>query len=383
MKTYTFKLYNSKRNRKLKRQINAAGLIYNHCIALHKRYYNLYGKHLKKYDLEKHLTKLKRSKNFSYLKEIGSQSVQDIADRIERAYNLFYRNRKNKRKASPPNFKKVRKYKSFTLKQSGWKIDEETVTIRIGREKYKYFQSRRIEGKIKTVTIKRDAVGDIYIYVVSDFSEEIIMERTGKSVGYDFGLKRFLTASDGKDIESPMFFVKNAKKIKSKSKKLSTKKEHSKNRNKARLELARAYKKTVNQRKDFHFKTARKICEEYAVVCFEDLNLSGMKKRHGRKVSDLGFYNFLQILKYEAQKFGTQIIFIDRWYASSQICSKCGHKNSKVKDLRIREWKCPKCGAEHNRDRNASINILRVGASTLGVDEVRPETDDCHTGVCC
>ena len=116
MKTYTFKLYNSKRNRKLKRQINAAGLIYNHCIALHKRYYNLYGKHLKKYDLEKHLTKLKRSKNFSYLKEIGSQSVQDIADRIERAYNLFYRNRKNKRKASPPNFKKVRKYKSFTLK---------------------------------------------------------------------------------------------------------------------------------------------------------------------------------------------------------------------------------------------------------------------------
>ena len=172
MKTYCFKLYNSKRNRKLKRQINAAGLIYNHCIALHKRYYKLYGKHLKKYDLEKHLTKLKKSKKFSYLREIGSQAVQDIADRIERAYKLFYENRKKKRKSSPPNFKKVRKYKSFTLKQAGWKLNEDLGIIKIGRQNYRYFQSRRIEGKIKTVTIKRDPIGDIYIYIITDFQEE-------------------------------------------------------------------------------------------------------------------------------------------------------------------------------------------------------------------
>ncbi|MBQ3646953.1 MAG: transposase [Synergistaceae bacterium] len=379
MKTYCFKLYNSKRNRKLKRQINAAGLIYNHCIALHKRYYKLYGKHLKKYDLEKHLTKLKNSKKFSYLREIGSQAVQDIADRIEQAYKLFYENRKKKRKSSPPNFKKVRKYKSFTLKQAGWKLNEDLGIIKIGRQNYRYFQSRRIEGKIKTVTIKRDPIGDIYIYIVTDFREEQIMGRTGKSVGYDFGLKKFLTASDGKDIESPLFFVKNSKLIKKKNKNLSRKQEKSNNRKKARIELARAYKKTANQRKDFHFKTALKICEEYAVVCLEDLNLEEMKKLYGRKVSDLGFYSFVQKLKYEAIKFGTRIILIDRWYASRQICSECGYKNSEVKNLRIRKWECPECGAKHDRDRNASINILKVGASTLRGNEVRPE----QSGICC
>ena len=378
MKTYCFKLYNSKRNRKLKRQINAAGLIYNHCIALHKRYYKLYGKHLKKYDLEKHLTKLKNSKKFSYLREIGSQAVQDIADRIEQAYKLFYENRKKKRKSSPPNFKKVRKYKSFTLKQAGWKLNEDLGIIKIGRQNYRYFQSRRIEGKIKTVTIKRDPIGDIYIYIVTDFREEQIMGRTGKSVGYDFGLKKFLTASDGKDIESPLFFVKNSKLIKKKNKNLSRKQEKSNNRKKARIELARAYKKTANQRKDFHFKTALKICEEYAVVCLEDLNLEEMKKLYGRKVSDL-VYSFVQKLKYEAIKFGTRIILIDRWYASRQICSECGYKNSEVKNLRIRKWECPECGAKHDRDRNASINILKVGASTLRGNEVRPE----QSGICC
>lgn len=379
MKTYCFKLYNSKRNRKLKRQINSAGLIYNHCIALHKRYYKLYGKHLKKYDLEKHLTKLKKSKKFSYLREIGSQAVQDIADRIERAYKLFYENQKKKQKSSPPNFKKLRKYKSFTLKQAGWKLNEDLGIIKIGRQNYRYFQSRRIEGKIKTVTVKRDPIGDIYIYIVTDFSEEKIMERTGKSIGYDFGLKKFLTASDGQDIESPLFFAKNSKLIIKKNRNLSRKQEKSHNHKKARLELARAHKKTVNQRKDFHFKTARQICEEYAVVCLEDLNLMGMKKLYGRKVSDLGFYSFVQKLKYEATKFGTRIIFIDRWYASSQICSECGYKNPELRDLRIRKWECPECGAKHDRDRNASINILRVGASTLRGDEVRPE----QSGICC
>ena len=104
-----------------------------------------------------------------------------------------------------------------------------------------------------------------------------------------------------------------------------------------------------------------------------------MKRLWGRKVSDLGFYSFIQILKYEAGNFGTRIIFIDRYYASSQICSECGYKNPEIKDLRIRNWKCPECGAEHDRDKNAAINIMRVGASTLRVDNVRPVS----AGSCC
>ena len=379
MKTFCFELYHSKHNNILHKQINAAGFIYNHCVALNKRYYRLYKKHLDKNKLQKHLVKLKKNEKFSYIREIGSQAVQEITDRIEHGYKLFWKNRENKLKASPPNFKKIRNYKSFTLKQAGWKLDEARGMIKLGKRWYRYFKSRNIEGKVKTVTIKRDAVGDIYIYLVCDVNAQEVVERTGKIVGYDFGLKKFLTASDGKDIESPLFFAQSSKVIKTKSKNLSHKQEKSHNRGRARFELARAYKKISNQRKDFHFKLARKICEEYAVICFEDLNLKGMKKLWGRKISDLGFYKFIQILKYEAGNFGTRIIFIDRYYASSQICSECGYKNPEVKDLRIREWKCPECGTEHDRDRNAAINILRVGASPLRGDDVRPTS----VGSCC
>ena len=202
MKTFCFKLYKSKHNYKLIRQISAAGLIYNHCIALHKRYYRLYGKYLDKNKLQKHLVKLKKQKRFAYIGEIGSQAVQDVTDRIDHAYNLFWSNRKRKKKSSPPKFKKVRRYKSFTLKQAGWKLDEEKGKIRIGKRWYGYFQSRKIEGKVKTVTIKRDAVGDIYIYLVCDAQCDIVKPRTGKSVGFDFGLKQFLTGSDGKNIRN-------------------------------------------------------------------------------------------------------------------------------------------------------------------------------------
>ena len=124
MKTFCFKLYHSNHNHEIMRQINAAGLIYNHYIALHKRYYKLYGKYLDKSKLQKHLVKLKKHARFAYIGEIGSQAVQDVTDRIDRAYNLFWSNLKGKKKSSPPKFKKVRRYKSFTLKQAGWKLDE-------------------------------------------------------------------------------------------------------------------------------------------------------------------------------------------------------------------------------------------------------------------
>ena len=365
MRTYCFKLYKAKRNRKLHRQIQAAGLIYNHCIALHKRYYRLYHKFLHLYALQKHLTKLKKIPRFSYLKEIGSQAVQDVAERINRAYRLFFKNLKRKIRTAPPLFKKVWKYKSFTLKQAGWKLDEAHHAICINGQWYHYFQSRAIEGTVKTVTIKRDALGDLYVYFVCKVQENEVLARTGKSVGYDFGLKKFLAASDGNDKEAPLFFKQNAVAIRKAGKRLSKKQKGSNHRKRARLALARLYKKVANQRKDFHFKLAHEICKEYALVCIEDLNLKGMQKRWGRKVSDLGFSAFVEILTYQAKKMGTCVQKIDRWFPSSQICHVCGARNPETKDLRVREWVCPQCGAVHDRDRNAAKNILRVGASTF------------------
>ena len=362
MKTYRFKLYKSERNEKLHKQINAAGLIYNHCIALHKRYYKIFGRYLDKNQLQKHLVKLKKISTFSYIKEIGSQAVQNITDRIDRAFQLFFSNLKRKVRCSPPNFKKVRRYKSFTLKQkAGWKLDETTRTLKVNGQNYRYFQSRRISGKVKTITIKRDSLGDIYVCIVTDAKDFEVETRTGKSVGFDFGLKKFLTASDGDDIISPLFFAQKSAAIKRACKNLSRKKKGSNNRKKAGLNLARLYRKTFNQRHDFHFKLARQLCLKYETICIEDLNVKGMQRLYGKKIGDLAFSEFVNILKYEATKFGVNVVEVDRYFASSQICHSCGNKNAEVKNLKVRDWKCPKCGAEHDRDRNAAINILENG----------------------
>ena len=316
IKTYCFKLYNSKRNRKLHKQINAACIIYNHCIALHKRYYRLFKRSLSANKLKVHLTKLNKVSKFSYLKEIGSQAVQDVAERIDRSYKQFFAKLKRKAKASPPSFKKVKKYKSFTLKQAGYKFLEGN-TLRIGKQNYRYCKSREIEGKVKTLTIKRDALGDIYIFVACEITQNEVLARTGEMVGFDFGLKTFMTASNGEDIKSPLFFKANAMAIAKANKTLSSKKKGSNNRKKAKLDLARLHKKVANQRNNFHWQLANYLVGRYADICIEDLNLKGMQKLYGKKISDLGFSEFVEILEYKASRTGSRVIKVDRFFASS------------------------------------------------------------------
>lgn len=180
MKTYKFKLYQHKRNRYLKRKINLAGILYNHCIALHKRYYRRYGKTLNVYALMKHLTKLKKLPKYAEWNSLGSQAIQDIAQRIDKTYKLFFRNRKHGIKSSPPSFKKVKKYKSYTLKQAGYKLYPDN-SIKIGDRIYTFHKSREIEGTVKTLTIKRDALGDLYICIACETERHEILPRTGKS----------------------------------------------------------------------------------------------------------------------------------------------------------------------------------------------------------
>ena len=200
--------------------------------------------------------------------------------------------------------------------------------IRIGNGRsaakriYRYFKSREVEGStIKTVTVKRDSLGDLYICIVTDaMTSAEGVPRTGKSVGYDFGLKTFLTASDGNDIESPLFFRQSANEVKKASQGLSSKQRGSNNRHKARLNLARKHRKIANQRSDFHWKLSNRITDEYDFIFFEDLVLKGMQRLWGRKISDLGFYSFLQKVKYYVQIKGKHIGFIDRFYPSSKTC---------------------------------------------------------------
>ncbi|MBW4504286.1 MAG: transposase [Scytonema hyalinum WJT4-NPBG1] len=366
MKTLRFKLYSHKRNKYLKQSINAAGVIYNHCIALHRRYYRMRGKHLSCTKLQSHIAKLRKCNPFWQL--VGSQAVQDICQRIEKAYQLFFKH--SKKGVRPPGFKKVKKYKSFTLKQAGYKFGRDN-RVKIGNRVYQFWKSREIEGTVKTLTIKRTPLGELFMVVVVDDADvPEIKFTTGRIAGFDFGLKVFLTCSDGSAIESPQFFKQSLNAIKKASRQHSKKLKGSCNRERARKNLVRKHEDISNRRRDWFWKLAHELTNKFDVLCFETLNLKGMQRLWGRKISDLAFGEFLQILDWIAKKKGKQVVFIDKWYPSTKTCSSCGHVLEKL-DLSVREWRCPSCQSVQGRDENAAKNICAVGASTVGLDDVR------------
>ncbi|RUR75681.1 transposase [Nostoc sp. PCC 7120 = FACHB-418] len=346
--------------------INAGGAIYNHCIALHKRYYRMWGKHLNCAKLQAHIAKLRKRNPF--WQTVGSQAVQDICQRIEKAYQLFFKH--NKKGVRPPGFKKVKKYKSFTLKQAGYKFLDGN-RVKIGSKIYQFWKSREIEGTVKTLTIKRTPLGELFMVVVVDEGNKPETKfMTGKIAGFDFGLKTFLTCSDGTTIESPQFFKQSLNAIKKASRQHSKKLKGSANREQARKNLVRRYEDIFNRRRDWFWKLAHELTDKFDVLCFETLNLKGMQRLWGRKISDLAFGELLQILEWVAKNKNKLVVFIDPWYPSSKTCSSCGHILENL-DLSIRRWRCPSCQSENDRDGNASLNIKRVGSSTLGVGDVR------------
>ncbi|MEM9945379.1 MAG: transposase [Cyanobacteria bacterium P01_D01_bin.36] len=362
MRTFKFKLYESKRNRYLKRTINTAAVIYNHCIALHKRYYRMFGKFLTQGKLKKHIAKLR--KRIDWWKSVGSQAVQDIIERIDRAYVAFFE--RNHKGVRPPTFKKVKKYTSFTLKQTaGFKFLNGN-RLKIGKRVYKFFKSREIEGKIKTLTIKRDKANDLFITVVTDGDGSRLIPTSGRIAGFDFGLKTFLISSEGEKIQSPLFLKRSANEMARLQRILSRKKKGSNNWNKARIALAKAHRDVANKRRDWFFKLANDLTDRYDYLFFETLNIAAMKKLWGRKVSDLAFREFTIILGWVAKKKGKVVDFIDPWYPSTKTCSCCNHKLDKI-NLNTRLWRCPSCKNVNDRDENAAINIKRVGASTHGL----------------
>jgi putative transposase len=366
MKTLKFKLYSNKRNRYLKQAINAAGVIYNYCMALHRRYYRMWGKHLNCAKLQKHIAKLRQRNPFWQL--VGSQAVQDICQRIEKAYQRFFKN--HKKGVRPPSFKKVKKYKSFTLKQAGYKFLGDN-RVKIGTLVYQYWNSREIEGTVKTLTIKRTPLGELFMVVVVDSnSQPEVAFETGKIAGFDFGLKTFLTCSDGSKIESPQFLKASLNDIRRASKQHSKKLKGSANRERARKHLVRQHDNVSNRRRDWFWKLAHELTNKFDVLCFETLNLKGMQRLWGRKVNDLALGNFLQILEWVASNKGKRVIYIDRWYPSSKTCSCCGHVLDEL-ELDVRRWRCPSCHSVNDRDENAAINICAVGASTVQLGDVR------------
>jgi putative transposase len=358
-RTYAFQLYRSKHLRSLHTQINLGGEMHNHCIALHKRYYRWYGRYLPVHRVQKHLTKLKRLPRYAHWTGLGSQAIQNIAERIDFGYQKFFR-KENQR---PPTFRKIRRAKSFTLKQAGWAYHGEN-RLRIGSHLYRFHLSRAIEGTIKTVTIKRLPTGRMMVYFscLCD-ADTPTRTLTGNEAGFDFGLQQFLTGSDHHDVTAPQPLKATLRRLRRANRILSTKQKGSGHRRQARKALARVHRTVANRRAAWHWDTARDLCTRYDTIYLEDLNLRGMKALWGRKVSDLGFASFVGILHHTAQKLGTHVHHIDRFFPSTQTCHLCHTVNRHI-TLRDRVWTCTGCGVVHHRDRNASIVIAQEGASS-------------------
>lgn len=376
-KTYKIKLYRNKKNKHLNRTIDLAGRAFNHAIALHKRYYALTGKHSSQYDLMRHFTKLKKLPKWAWLKEIPSQALQDIIQRIEKGYQLFFKSLRGEIgfKVFPPSFRKLVKYKSFTLKQAGWAWAGPR-KLRIGKRTYKLVNDRMPQGNIKTVTIKRDSLGDLW--ACFSVEQEILIPTPGniagnEVAGFDFGLKTFLTVRDGNitySIESPLFFKQSMNRLKKLNRALSRKKKGSNNRKRGKYARVREYKRTADRRRDWFYKLAHQLTDLYSVLVFEDLSLKGMVKLWGRKVTDLAFGEFLNILQYVAIKKGCIVHLVDRFFPSSKKCHGCGAINADL-TLNDRRWRC-QCGDLNDRDENAAINIRSQGIETLCLVDVRP-----------
>ena len=369
MQTYKFKMYSNHGNRELHQTIDSHATVWNHFVALCRRYYAIYNKYPGKKALMRHLTRLKRLRRYAHWNLLPSQSLQDVLDRLNKAYSKMFA--KSNKRSGRPRFKKRVHYKSFTLKQTGWKLLQSNY-IRIGKRIYRYFKSRNMLGNSKRCTIKRDSVGDIWLIILTDHVDmDLGLPTTSNNAGFDFGLKTYLTGSDYNNYASPQFFKRGINAINRANRKHSRKVKRSNNRQHARVNLARKHRKIANQRQDFHWKLAHDLTDKYDWISLETLNLQGMKSLWGRKVSDLGFYDFVQKLKYIAQKKNREIRFIDKWYPSSKTCHVCGYINQGL-NLRDRTWQCPSCHTQLDRDRNAAINIHRVGASTLAGEDVRP-----------
>ena len=281
-----------------------------------------------------------------------------------------------------PRFKKCRKHKGMTFSGEQVKVEKvldaqkkernhPTYKIRLNGHWYRFALHREVQGAIKQVQVTRDALGDIYITLTEDYSEVIPEPKTGKAEGFDFGIKDFLTGSDGQRYASPMFYKQNADKLATAQREHSRKVKGSRNQERSRQNIARIHKKTTNQRAAHHWKLAIDLCRNFDIMFFEDLNLAGMKHLWGKQVSDLAFGEFLQKLKHQSKKRIRSVLKIGRWIPSTKCCCVCGHHN---KDLTLadRQWTCPICETHLDRDPNAAINILKEGVASFGLAVVTP-----------
>ena len=366
IETYKFRLYpNEEQKVLLNKHFGCVRFVYNWALNYNTTQYAQTKKHLGWISIcgsdEYHQLK----EDNPWMREVNVQSMTNAISHLDKAFQRFFRHQGG----FPRSKSKHDNTQSFEVPEN-LKIDFKEKKIQIPKflkrknfdNRIKIKISRRVkEGKIGTATVSRNCCGQYFVSFIvhtdekpKEFNKTITKDN---SLGIDFGLKHFLNYSNGEKIDSPEYFKKLLAKLKQEQRKLSKKQKGSKNKEKQRLKVAKIHNKIHNQREDFLHKLTTSLVKEsqFDVFCMEDLNLKGMSKVWGRKVSDLSYYTFQSMLTYKCLKYGKKVIKIGRFEPSSQICSNCGHRQKL--SLVDRIYKCQHCGHEIDRDTNAAINI--------------------------
>jgi putative transposase len=379
LKAYKYKLLpDDEQKCLLNKHFGSIRFIYNYFLNERKNEYETNKNTLNYYDNAKALTELKKHDDYNWLKEINSQSLQYSLKSLDGAYQNFF-----KYKKGFPRFKSKKHKNSFAVPQSVDVINDE-LHIPKFKNGIKFIKHRSFHGTIKSCTISKTTTNEYFVSILVE-TIHIPYEKTNKTVGIDLGLKDFIITSDGRKYKNNRYTKTYERKLKVAQQHLSRKTKNSNRYNKQRLKVANIHKKISNSRIDNLHKVSTELIKKYDTIILEDLNIKGMIKNHklSKHIADASWGKFVELLTYKAKWNNKNIIHIDRFFPSSKTCNKCGYINQDL-NLSMREWTCNACHSHHDRDINASINILKEGIKIISSgtddyrrgDEIRPSLCD-------
>ncbi len=357
-KAFKYRLYPTQPQHKdLERTLALCRQLYNAALQERREAYQKAGKTVGLYEQKRWLPEIRTE--LSEYKGVHSQVLQNVIERVDKAFQGFFRRVRAGQKAGYPRFKGRERYDSFTFPQAGTtgvKLQEggkRVFLYGIGSVKCKFH--RPLEGKVKTAMVKQE--GEHWYIVFSCEVEPPPLPENQDAVGIDLGTNpNFLITSEGEMVEAPRYFQKAQAKLARAQRSLSRKKRGSNRRRQARRRVAKLHRKIANQRKDFHHKLGRRLVNKYGTIVHEDLNVIGMARtRLAKGVLDAGWGQFLAILAYKAEEAGRRVVGVDPKH-TSQDCPLCGYREKRPHW--VREYACPQCGAHQHRDVAAAINIL-------------------------